>query len=72
MRANNLATTDFRDQKWSFTEVPVTQNGFDTWQPTPRRGFGAAYGEAVFDLDGQPFTLSTQIRIFGRERAERV
>ena len=31
-----------------------------------RRGFGAAYGEAVFDLDGQPFTLSTQIHIFGK------
>ena len=47
-------TTDFRDQKWSFTELPISSHGFDAWQPNPRRGFAAAYGEATFDLDGQP------------------
>lgn len=59
-------TTDFRDSKWSFTELSVGAKGFETWQPNPRRGFAAAYGEATFDLGGQPFTLSTQMHIFPR------
>lgn len=57
-------TTDFRDQKWSSVELTPSTQGFDTWMPKPRRGFAAAYGEASFEIEGKPFTLSTQVHIF--------
>src|SRR5262249_55494109 len=56
-------TRDFRDSRWSFE--PMTRSGreFDGHWATPKSGYAAIFGEAVYDMDGQPFTLSTQIRI---------
>jgi hypothetical protein len=32
---------------------------------SPETGYSAYYGELVYEIDGRPFTLSTQIRIVG-------
>jgi len=29
----------------------------------PSEGFKAVYGEVTYEMDGQPYTLSTQIKI---------
>ena len=42
-----------------------TRRGFSGHWPAPSTGFAAVFGEAVYDLDGHPFTLSTQVRILG-------
>ena len=59
-------TRDFRDSRWSFEPMRKTKNGFAGEWKTPAAGYAAVFGEAVYNLDGQPFTLSTQIRILGR------
>lgn len=58
-------TKDFRDGKW--TSIPMTENGgsFMGQMPAPKEGYTAIFGEATYNLDGKPFTLSTQIRIIG-------
>ncbi len=60
-------TQDFRDSKW--TSEPMTQSGggFTGSFKTPAEGYAAIFGEATYDLDGKPFTLSTQIQILGKK-----
>ena len=58
-------TRDFRDSAWSFEPMERTGDVFTALAPLPPDGHAAIFGEAVFDLDGRPFTLSTQIRILG-------
>lgn len=58
-------TRDFREQRWTYEKM--TQFGTDhsrSW-PKPATGFSAIFGEAVYELAGRKFTLSTQIRILG-------
>jgi PhoPQ-activated pathogenicity-related protein len=62
-------TQDFRDFRWSFEPMTKTGRGFTGHWPTPKEGYAAIFGEAVYDLDGHPFTLSTQIRILGTKKA---
>jgi PhoPQ-activated pathogenicity-related protein len=56
-------TLDFRDSKW--TSVDVEKAGGTTvfTHPNPTTANEAIFGEATYDLDGRPFTLSTQLRI---------
>ncbi len=61
------ATQDFRDSRWSFEPMRKTRNGFEGHWPRPREGFDAIYGELVYNVDGRPFTLTTQIRILGAQ-----
>jgi PhoPQ-activated pathogenicity-related protein len=63
-------TKDFRDSRWSSEPMTRATNGFTGHWPAPSSGYAAVFGEAVYDLDGHPFTLSTQIRIVG-SKAER-
>src|SRR5262249_38301882 len=56
-------TKDFRDSKWTFETVQADKQGFTAKYPTPTEGYAAIFGEAVYEIDGKPFTLSTQIRI---------
>ena len=58
-------TQDFRDAHWTFEPMQKTDSGFTGHWPAPASGYAAIFGEAVYELDGQPFTLSTQIRILG-------
>ncbi|MBM3458930.1 MAG: hypothetical protein FJX77_10420, partial [Armatimonadetes bacterium] len=58
-------TRDFRKSRWAFQ--PMYQFGtryLKQWQ-RPTEGFNAVFGEAVFELGGKPFTLSTQIQVLG-------
>jgi PhoPQ-activated pathogenicity-related protein len=68
------ATRDFRDSRWSYEQMSVMGKEFFRQWPAPAEGYNAIFGEAVYDLDGQPFTLSTQIRILGpsREKATQI
>jgi PhoPQ-activated pathogenicity-related protein len=59
------ATKDFRDSHWSFEPMRKSGSSFTGRWPAPAEGYAAIFGEAAYDLDGQPFTLSTQIRILG-------
>lgn len=58
-------TKDFRNSRWSSTAMERSRRGFRARYPAPKEGFAAIFGEAVYEIDGQPFTLSTQIRILG-------
>jgi PhoPQ-activated pathogenicity-related protein len=59
-------TRDFRDHKWASTDMTGTGTEFTASYKTPASGFAAVYGELVFERDGKPFTLTTQIRILGK------
>lgn len=56
---------DFRDAHWSFEPMTPSGRAFQGRWPAPATGYAAVFGEAVYELDGRPFTLSTQIRIVG-------
>jgi PhoPQ-activated pathogenicity-related protein len=58
-------TQDFRDSKWAFEPMVKSGNGFAGHWPAPAEGYAAVFGEAVYEIGGQRFTLSTQIRILG-------
>ncbi len=56
-------TKDFRDSKWTFGPMQADKQGFTAKYAAPTEGYAAVFGEAVYEIDGKPFTLSTQIRI---------
>jgi PhoPQ-activated pathogenicity-related protein len=59
-------TKDFRDSKWAF--VPgqgENATHFELQIDPPESGFKVAFAELVYEVDGRPFTLSTQLRILG-------
>ena len=62
-------TLDFRDSRWSFD--PMEKHGKELTGRfiAPSSGCAAVFGEAVFKANGEPFTLSTQIRILGGKAA---
>jgi PhoPQ-activated pathogenicity-related protein len=58
------ATRDFRDSKWTATEVPVNGNSAVHKHAAPIAGYGALLGEVVFNEGtDQQFWLSTNVRI---------
>ncbi|HEY3285134.1 MAG TPA: PhoPQ-activated protein PqaA family protein [Armatimonadota bacterium] len=57
------ATQDFRDSKWTSEPMEQDKASFEGTLAAAKGAYTACYGEATFDLDGMPFTLSTQIRI---------
>ncbi len=57
------STQDFRDSKWTSEPMKSARHGFTANWPRPSEGYDAIYGELVYDLDGWPFTLCTQIDI---------
>jgi len=59
------ATHDFRNSRWSFEPMPRGGRGFRLRRAEPTSGFQAVFGEAVYEVGGRSFTLSTQIRILG-------
>ncbi|MCS6776592.1 MAG: PhoPQ-activated protein PqaA family protein [Chloroherpetonaceae bacterium] len=56
-------TKDFRDSRWTSTEIPVNGSACTAPLPRPQQGYLAAFGEATYRIGGKTFTLSTQIRI---------
>jgi PhoPQ-activated pathogenicity-related protein len=63
--AVNAKTKDFRDSRWSFALMTGDKNAWSAPVTAPAEGFRAVYGEAVFEIEGAKFTLSTQIKILG-------
>jgi PhoPQ-activated pathogenicity-related protein len=61
-------TQDFRDSRWSFEPMEKRGSSFSGHWPAPSDGYTAVFGEAVYEIDGHPFTLSTQIRILGGKK----
>ena len=60
------STQDFRDSKWTSAPMEAIHGGFTANYPTPTEGFAAIFGEVTYKLNGKTFTLSTQIRILGK------
>ena len=58
---------DFRDQKWAFKPMSGSGTRFAAEYDAPTSGYAAVYGELVFERNGKSFTLTTQIRILGRQ-----
>jgi PhoPQ-activated pathogenicity-related protein len=61
---------DFRDSRWSYEPMVKTDKGFTGKWTAPTEGYDAIFAELVYDLDGRPFTISTQIRILGKAPAK--
>jgi PhoPQ-activated pathogenicity-related protein len=57
------STLDFRSSKWTSVELTDPGASVSGTHPRPSAGYNAIFGEATYDLDGRPFTLSTQLRI---------
>ena len=55
--ADNL---DFRPQRWESIPMTAANGGFRATMTRPADKNMAMYGEADFEVDGRPFTLSTQ------------
>ncbi len=63
-----FATTlnhDFRDSKWYSRPMERTTNGWRGFLARPRAGHAVAYAELVYELDGEPYTITTQLQIIG-------
>lgn len=60
-------TLDFRDQKWTFTPIKLNGKSFTATYDRPDSGYAAIYGELVFETNGKPYTLTTQIHILGKD-----
>ncbi|MFM7321427.1 MAG: PhoPQ-activated pathogenicity-related family protein [Armatimonadota bacterium] len=58
-------TKDFRDSKWTSTELKVDGRKVVAEAQTPAQGCAAVFVEATYQSNGKPYTLSTQIRILG-------
>jgi PhoPQ-activated pathogenicity-related protein len=67
---NQAPTQDFRDARWSYEPVTASGKSVAAHWPAPAQGYAAVFGEAVYDLDGRPFTLSTQMRILGGQKTK--
>ena len=57
------ATRDFRDSKWESHPAAADGDGYSFDAAQPAKGFSALFGEAVYDFDGLPLFLSTNVKI---------
>jgi PhoPQ-activated pathogenicity-related protein len=56
-------TRDFRQSKWTSKRAETKDGGFVHAQPFPDSGYTAVFGEAVYESDGVPYFLSTNVKI---------
>jgi PhoPQ-activated pathogenicity-related protein len=56
-------TRDFRDSKWESHPAAADGDGYSFDAAQPAKGFSALFGEAVYDFDGLPLFLSTNVKI---------
>jgi len=57
---------DFRPQRWEATPMAPDGPPFVGEVTLPASGGLALFAEAVYEIDGRGFTLSTPPRVFGR------
>ncbi len=70
----SAATQDFRNAHWTSDEIESVAAESDRSTYTvsvhrPTSGYSAVFAEVSYDIDGKPFTLSTQIHILGSSAA---
>lgn len=63
-------TQDFRDSKWTFEAMQKNNGRLQGSWAEPKEGYAAIYGESVYEIDGRTFTLSTQMHVLGKKKAE--
>jgi PhoPQ-activated pathogenicity-related protein len=56
-------TRDFRKAKWESNDMTAEGAAFAGKADRPASGFLALFGEADFQENGKPFSLSTTVRI---------
>ena len=56
-------TRDFRESKWASQPMSAADGAYQYELPLPAAGFAAMFGEAVFESDGMPYYLSTNVKI---------
>lgn len=60
-------TPDFRPSKWTESAPKSSQKGvIEAVVEVPAKGFRAFFVECDYELDGLPYTLSTQLRVVGK------
>ena len=59
---------DFRDSKWESYPARANGKGYEYMLSRPAKGYRAIFGEAVFDADGTPFFLSTNVKIISAKK----
>ena len=59
------ATRDFRKAKWEAKDLPLDKKPMRGLVDPPKEGYLALYAELDYEIDGIPYTLSTQIRVVG-------
>lgn len=60
---------DFRKSKWTSKEIEPNGNGYSFELAKPTSGSAALFGEAVYENDGMPFYLSTNVRVLKADLA---
>ncbi len=64
------SSRDFRDAEFDTTSIDSQDDGeHEINVPRPDQGYRAVLGEAVYEVQGQTITLSTQVRILASEEA---
>ncbi|MCY2952482.1 MAG: PhoPQ-activated protein PqaA family protein [Planctomycetota bacterium] len=58
-------TRDFRQAKWTSSPMGAVDGRFEHVTKAPQQGYTAAFGEAVYEIDGRRLNLSTTIRVIG-------
>jgi PhoPQ-activated pathogenicity-related protein len=61
-------TRDFRKSEWKEQQVELGKGSITGLVTPPEAGFLAFYGELDYEIDGIKYTLSTQIRVAGKEK----
>jgi PhoPQ-activated pathogenicity-related protein len=57
------AKRDFRKSKWSSRQIERNGDGYAFELRPPETGYAALFGEAVYEADGVPYYLSTNVRV---------
>jgi len=58
-------TRDFRQAKW--TERPVDAKNLAAELPAPEKGYVVFLAELEYEIEGQRYFLSTQLRVAGKD-----
>jgi PhoPQ-activated pathogenicity-related protein len=66
-------TQDFRDSKWTSEEIADRKAGdagatYTASFANPASGYAAIFAEVSYEIDGKPFTLSTQIDVLSASK----
>ncbi|MCH8923601.1 MAG: PhoPQ-activated pathogenicity protein [Planctomycetes bacterium] len=59
---------DFREAKWESFPARANNKGHEYKLARPAKGYRAIFGEAVFDADGTPYFLSTNVKIINAKK----